>query len=278
MMGAVGIIAGNGALPVHVMEGARAAGREVRVVQLSGEGDVARFGGSGREFPLAAFGAYTRWLRDAGVSEVCMAGEVGRPDFKALKPDMAGLKHLPRVAKAARQGDDALLRALMDAFEREGFGVIAPQDLAANLLAPEGVMGRAEVPAGAREDMLLACETARAMGRRDIGQAAVVCAGLVLAVEAQEGTAAMLQRVAGLPEAIRGTRALRNGILAKMVKPAQDSRVDLPTIGPETVRLADAAGLAGIVVEAGRSFVIDREEVARLANEAGIFVVGLPRE
>ena len=121
-----------------------------------------------------------------------------------------------------------------------------------------------------------ACKVARAIGELDIGQGAIVCRGLVLAVEAQEGTDEMLRRVGRLPQEIRGNPSEREGVLAKMVKPGQETRVDLPTIGPETIRLAAAAGLAGIAAEGGQAFVMDKEKVIKMANEAGLFVLGLP--
>ena len=274
----IGLVAGRGELPALVARGARASGHPVHVVQLEGFGSTSRFDAPAMTFPLGSFGGYTRWMREAGVTHVCLAGQVERPDFGELRPDLKGLKVLPSLIKAARDGDDALLQALLRAMQSEGFEVLAPQDVAASLLAPSGQFGAiASAPTGqARADVIKACEIAREMGRLDIGQACVVSDGLVLAVEAQEGTSAMLRRVAELPEAIRGTPASRRGILAKTVKPGQDTRVDLPTIGPETVELADRAGLAGIVVEAGQAFVIDRDAVVAHADRAGIFLLGLP--
>ena len=275
-IGNLTVIAGGGALPLHVVEGAKAAGIPVRVAQLAGQGSSGRFGVTTREFPLAAFGALSQWLRDGGTTHVCFAGNVARPDFGQLKPDRKALKYMPSVAKAARRGDEALLQAVVAAFETEGFAIVPPQELAKHLLAPEGRIGRVTIPAGAREDILKACETAREMGHLDIGQAAVVCDGVVLAVEAQEGTAEMLRRVGSLPAAVRGTPDLRKGILAKMLKPKQDGRTDLPTVGVETVELAAAAGIAGIVVEAGKAFILDREAMVELADREGMFVMGLP--
>jgi len=119
---------------------------------------------------------------------------------------------------------------------------------------------------------------ARAVGRLDIGQAAVSARGLILAVEAQEGTDAMLRRCADLPAALRGTAQAPVGVLAKAPKPNQDRRIDLPTIGVATLIAAARAGLAGVVGEAGALLVVDREAVIRTADELGLFVVGLPPE
>jgi len=141
---------------------------------------------------------------------------------------------------------------------------------------PSGALGTHNLPKAHRDDAEKAMKIALDMGRQDIGQAAIVCRGLVLAVEAQEGTDAMLTRAASLPQSIRGTTEKREGILAKMVKPGQEERVDLPTIGLETIKRASEAGLAGIIVEAGRAFVLDRAELVSFADEAGLFVIGLP--
>jgi DUF1009 family protein len=115
---------------------------------------------------------------------------------------------------------------------------------------------------------------ARALGALDIGQGVVVANGLVLAVEAQEGTDAMLRRCAELPQALRGSGGAA-GVLAKAVKPSQDRRIDLPTIGPETVMGAARAGLAGIVGEAGSLLVVDRKAVIQTADDLGVFVAGV---
>jgi DUF1009 family protein len=272
----IGVLAGEGQLPVHVVAGAEAAGHPVRVVQLEGFGEAARFDVPTMSFTLGAFGAMTRWFRDHGVTHLSMAGNVSRPDFSKLKPDLKGLKKLPAIAAAGRKGDDALLQAVVAAFESEGFAILPPQQLAANLSAPEGHLGEHK-STYARDDIIKACETARGIGALDIGQAAVVAGGIVLAVEAQEGTANMLRRIVRLPEEVRGTPAARKGVLAKMLKPGQDGRVDLPTIGLETVELADRAGLAGIVVEAGAAFVLDRKAAVAHADAAGLFILGLPR-
>jgi DUF1009 family protein len=124
-------------------------------------------------------------------------------------------------------------------------------------------------------DVHRALDVARAIGRLDVGQGAVVCRGLVLAVEAQEGTDAMLARVADLPVALRGQPGASAGVLAKAPKPIQETRIDLPTIGPTTIHAVARAGLAGIVGEAGGLLVLDREAVIELADELGVFILGV---
>jgi DUF1009 family protein len=271
----LGLIAGGGGLPVEVAEACRRTGRPLFVVRLKGFAGPELAGYEGAEIGLAELGRCIRALRRAGCEAVCLAGLVARPDFSALKPDLRGLAALPGAIAAARKGDDALLRFLLGEFEKEGFVVEGAHQVTEDLTLPAGALGRGRPDAAAASDAARALEVARAVGRLDVGQAAVVCRGLVLAVEAQEGTAAMLERVAGLPQALRGRAGAPAGVLAKAPKPIQETRVDMPTIGPETVRAAAAAGLAGIVGEPGRLLIVDRDAVVALADELGLFVAGL---
>ncbi|MCH8521380.1 LpxI family protein [Glycocaulis sp.] len=271
----LGLIAGGGALPAHVARAAEADGKLGCVIALSGFANPADFNAP-TERSIGQYGHVIRDLRAAGCDAVCFAGIVTRPDFRSLIPDLEGAKLLPRLVAAAVKGDDALLRAVVKAFEDEGLAVIGADALIDSLLAPEGVLGTVAPDEAATADAAKAMQIAASIGAMDIGQGAVVCDGLVLAVEAQEGTDAMLARVAGLPEAIRGTADTRRGVLAKCPKPVQERRVDLPVVGVETVEGAARAGLAGIAVEAGSAFIIGHEAVARAADAHGLFVIGLP--
>lgn len=225
---------------------------------------------------LAEVGRCIRVLKAAGCEAVCLAGNVARPDFAALKPDLRGMAMLPRLVLEARRGDDALLRAVLDEFRKEGFAIEGAHEVRSDLVLGAGVLGRHAPDTAHQADIRRALEIARRIGELDIGQGAVVCDGLVLAVEAQEGTDAMLRRVAEeVAPALRGEAGRRRGVLAKAPKPIQETRVDLPTIGPATVRGAARAGLAGLVGEAGRTLVLDREGLVALADELGLFVLGV---
>jgi DUF1009 family protein len=272
----LGLIAGGGRLPVEIAGYCQGAGRPLFVVRLKGMAEPALAAYEGADVGLAELGKCLAALKRAGCEAVCLAGRVARPDFASLAPDMRGLAALPGAVAAARKGDDALLRFLVGEFEKEGFTVEGAQEVVAGLALGEGPLGRHALDAAQLEDARAALKAARAIGELDIGQGAVVCDGVVLAVEAQEGTDAMLARVRELPAALHGTDEARRGVLAKAPKPIQDMRVDLPTIGPATVRGAAAAGLAGIVGEAGRLIVLEREATTALADELGLFVVGLP--
>jgi len=272
----IGLIAGGGGLPLQVAAAAKASDELGAVIALEHFASPPDFPG-GVHLHLGQFGKIIRKLKAANCTHVCFAGIVKRPDFKKVKPDLKAVRHLPKVIQAAARGDDQLLREILSLFENEGFGIISPQDVCADLMIKEGVVGAVSMDESHREDALKACETAAAIGRLDIGQGAVVARGVVLAVEAQEGTDAMLMRLLNLPAELRGTSNSRTGVLAKLVKPTQDIRVDLPTLGPTTVRYAAEAGLAGIVAEAGGAFIMDREETVRLADEMGVFIAGLPK-
>lgn len=271
----LGLIAGGGGLPRRIAEYCERAGRPYFVQRLKGiaESDLADF--PGEDVGLAEIGKCFRNLRRAGCQSVCLAGTVARPDFTSLIPDLQGLQALPGVIAAARHGDDALLRHLVGLFEKAGFLVEGAHEVVTDLTLPAGRLGRYGPSQAQMADVTRALEVARAIGTLDIGQGAVVCDGLVLAVESQEGTDAMLSRVADLPAALRGAADRPRGVLAKAPKPIQEHRVDLPTIGAGTVQAAARAGLAGIAGEAGGLLVLDRETVIALADELGLFVVGV---
>jgi len=273
-VGKLGLIAGGGALPVRLASHCRAVGRPLFIVRLKGFAPPELSGFDGIDAGVAELGKGVRALRSAGCDSVCFAGIVARPDLAALKPDLRGLAALPGAIAAARGGDGALLSYLLKEFEKDGFRIEGAQEVMAGLTLPEGSLGRCQPSPADLADVRRALEAARAIGRLDIGQGAVCCDGLILALEAQEGTDSMLSRVAGLPAAIRGEPGRPRGVLAKASKPGQELRVDLPTIGPQTIRRAAEAHLSGIAGEAGQILVIDREETVRLADAAGLFVLG----
>ncbi len=275
----LGLIAGGGELPIRLARQCEAAGRPLFVIRLKGIADATMQVFDGADLGIAELGKCFAALKAAGCEAVCLAGIVKRPDFSALKPDLRGIKALPGVIAAARRGDDALLRFLVGEFESEGFVIEGAHEVAQGMTLPGGPLGRLKPQARHMQDLYKAFLVAGEIGRLDVGQGAVVCDGLVLAVEAQEGTDAMLERCAGLPEPLRGTIEARRGVLAKRPKPIQEQRVDLPAIGVTTIIGAARAGLAGVAGEAGKVLVLDQAAVARAADELGLFVYGLdPRD
>lgn len=276
MPGRLGLIAGGGDLPLQIARHCEESGRPLFVVRLRGFADPHMEAFPGETVGLAEVGRCIRVLKAAGCEAVCLAGNVARPDFAALKPDFRGMAMLPKLILEARKGDDALLRAVLDEFRKEGFAIEGAHEARSDLVLGAGPLGRLAPSPGDLADVRRAFDIARRIGELDIGQGAVVCDGLVLAVEAQEGTDAMLRRVAEeVAPALRGEAGRRRGVLAKAPKPIQETRVDLPTLGPATVRWAARAGLAGIAGEAGRTLVLERDAVIALADELGLFVVGV---
>ena len=268
----LGIIAGGGELPLAIAESARSAGRDVFVLALSGAEDALS------EFPrensgIGELGKSLSLLKQHGCEEVTFAGRVARPEWSELKLDARGALALPKVAAAALRGDDALMRAMLAIFEKEGFRVIGTAEAAPNLIADTGIYGKYKPDAQALADIAKAREVVRALGQLDIGQAAAVADGLVLAVEAAEGTDAMLERLTNLPNNLRGTSRKRRGVLVKAPKPAQERRVDLPVIGLRTIELASAGGLAGVAVEAGAALLMRKAKLVEEADRAGLFVM-----
>ncbi len=268
-MSRLGLIAGGGGLPGEIADACARAGRPVFVIRLKGSADADLSQFAGEDVGLAELGRCFKALRRAGCERVCFAGRVVRPDFSALMPDLAGLRHLPAVAAAARGGDDALLRAVLRVFESEGFQVEGVGEAAADLTLAAGPLGRIAPSAGDEADMRAALEGALHIGASDRGQAAVARNGIVTATEDQAGTDALLIRVASAPGG-------PGGVLAKAPKPGQDLRVDLPTIGLATIERAAEAGLSGVIGPAGAVLVVGREAVREAADRLGLFVFGVP--
>lgn len=271
MDGPLGIIAGGGELPARLIEACREAGRDIVVLALEGHADETAVPSciDAAWFRLGAGGAMLDHLKTKGARSVVMAGRVRRPSLAELRPDARTLALFTRIGLRAL-GDDGLLRAVAEELAREGIAVIGVQDVVEGLLTPNGPLGGVPPDAAAWADIHHGRGVARALGLVDVGQAVVVQQGIVLGVEAIEGTDALIDRCGLLKRAGAGP------VLVKMRKPQQDRRLDLPTIGAETVRRCAAAGFAGIAAEAGGTLALNRPLIAAVADAAGLFVVGVP--
>jgi DUF1009 family protein len=269
----LGILAGGGRLPIQVAVAARAAGRRVFIVGLDGFADRALLADWPHEIiRIGAAGRILAALRQHGCEDLVLIGPVRRPSLLDIRPDTEGVKILGRVGRSAFLGDDGLLAAVIRIFGEEGFRVIGAQEIMRDALGPTGLLSRAAPDGQAVADMERGIAVARALGAADVGQACVVQHGIVLAVEAAEGTDAMLARCKVL------ARDGVGGVLVKLVKPGQERRADLPTIGPATVRGAAAAGLRGVAFEGGGTILAEREASIAAADTAGLFLLGLDRE
>ena len=266
----LGILAGGGRLPAQVAVAAQAAGRAVFIIGLEGFAEPAVIAPWPHEMiRILAAGRIIAALREHGCKDIVLVGPVRRPSLLDLRPDAEGARILARIGRAAFAGDDGLLAAVVRVFGEEGFRVVGMHEILDQALGPAGLLSRAAPDAVAMADISRAVAVARALGSVDVGQGCVVQQGIVLAVEAAEGTDAMLARCAALKHPGRG------GVLVKLVKPGQDRRADLPTIGPATIEAAAAAGLRGVAFEAGGTILADREASIAAADAAGVFLFGL---
>lgn len=267
---ALGILAGGGPLPGRVAAAAQAGGREVFVVGLDGYAEPAVLAPFAHDWVrLGAAGRILALLRARRCRDLVLVGPVRRPSLLDLRPDAEGTRLLARIGRAAFGGDDGLLAAIVRVLAEEGFRVLGAHEVLTEAVAPCGRLGRHAPDAQAMADIGRGIAVAAALGAVDVGQGCIVQQGIVLAVEAIEGTDAMLARAAGL------RRPGPGGVLVKLVKPGQERRADLPTIGPATIAAAAAAGLRGVAVEAGGTLLTDRAGLVAAADAAGLFLIGI---
>jgi DUF1009 family protein len=271
----LGIICGGGSIPIAVAQAVQARGRPVKLFPLYGFADAAVEQFPHRWVHLGAIGTLFRALREAGCKEIVLIGSLVRPQPWQVRFDLKTILLAPRFLRMFRGGDDRLLSGVQTLFEEAGFRLIGAHEVAPEILMPAGVAGKHRPTPDEEADIAFGFDLLRAIGPFDVGQAAAVANHHVVAVEAAEGTAGMLARIAELRKIGRLKLPARAGVLVKAPKPEQNRRVDLPAIGPDTVAQAAAAGLAGIAVEAGSTIVADSAELVRAADEAGLFVVGV---
>jgi UDP-2,3-diacylglucosamine hydrolase len=275
--GPLAIICGGGSLPFAIADSVQRRGRKVVLFAVRGWADPQRVAAYPNHWAaLGSFGRFCRVARAEGCRDVVFIGVVLRPKLTQIRVDFGTLKVFPQIIAAFRGGDDHLLSSLARIFEREGFRLRGAHEVAPEILVGEGALGRYAPSARDQSDITRGLALIEAAGSFDVGQAAVVADGHVLAIEAAEGTDQMLQRVAELRRTARVQPLAALGVLVKAPKPHQDRRFDLPTIGPQTVIGAAQAGLAGVAVLAGETIVAEPQAVAAVADREKIFVFGLP--
>lgn len=267
----LGIIAGTGVLPRLVAENCDIQGQSHIVVQFEG---IELNWLEGHSSMSAAFekpGKLFKALEKAGVATVTMGGAMGRPRLNPLRFDATGLRLAPVVMNAMKSGDNSTLGIVAALFEAEGFKVIGVHEAMPALLASEGILTDAQPSDEDRKDADRAAEIVSALGGVDVGQGAVVAQGLCLGLESIQGTDAMLRFVTANPARLPDKKGSK-GVLLKRPKPGQDMRLDMPAIGPDTFAAVSAAGLAGVVVQAGETLILGLEETVSRANELGLFL------
>ncbi|PHR24736.1 MAG: hypothetical protein COA37_02985 [Hoeflea sp.] len=278
--GRLSILAGKGQFPLLVAHAARDMGQDPYIFRIKGEADQDWSGFDSGEINLADLSSFAAITRREGIGSVVLAGGIGRrPEINEFRPTWRSLTAFPTALRVlASAGDDKLLRFVIKVLESEGVRVLGAQQVAPELLGGSGALGRVRPRSADLQDIAAASAAALALGRLDVGQGAVSVAGRVVALEGLEGTDAMLERVAGL-RASQRLSSRHGGVLVKLCKPGQDERADLPSIGVQTVIKAQAAGLSGIALEAGRALVLEREQVIAEADRLGLFVIGIdPRQ
>lgn len=277
--GRLAIIAGGGMLPHHVAEAAREGGENPYIIALSNENGLDWSDFDHQTLGIGDFRAISALFRSEGIDRVVLSGAVRRrPEWRDIKPTLKTLAKVPGVLKTLISGgDDAVLKMAIDLIEANGARVIGVQEVLPGLLAETGPLGEAIPAADDWRNIEVAATAAVALGKLDVGQGAVAVGGRVVALEGPEGTDAMLARVADLRAEGR-ISARRGGVLVKLCKPQQELRADLPSIGASTITGAQAAGLTGIAVEAGRALVLERADLVSLANRTGLFVTGIDRK
>ncbi len=273
----VGIVAGSGVLPFSVAELLQARGIAPFLFAIRGFCDPVRVA----QFPhhwvaLGQVGRLTRLMRSEGCGEIVFIGGLVRPALSEIRLDWGTVRAIPAIAAALRGGDDHLLTGISRIFERHGIRVVGIKDVAPELLMPEGSITRRTPDAEAIADIAKGRELMQAISPFDVGQGVVVIDGHVVAVEDIEGTDGLLARVARLRAEKRIRAKPGRGVLVKMPKAQQDLRFDLPTLGPKTIDGIVAAGLAGIGIFAGRTLVAEADVMTAKADQAGVFVTGLP--
>lgn len=275
----VAIIAGSGLLPIDVADGLQRRGKSPFVIVVDREADAGAFERyEHKVMRLEDAGDVRGVLHRRGVTHLILAGGIARrPRLREFRLSLGLFAAIPRLAAGLAKGDDGLLKLLIGHIEASGIKVIGAHEAVPDLLAPEGVITSTKPNAGDWRDLEAARAAALAIGRLDIGQAAIAVHGRVIALEGAEGTDGLLERTISL-RAHGRVASFKGGVLVKCAKPGQELRADLPTIGPATVESAHAAGLSGIGVEASRSLILDWSGVVSRADALGVFVVGLAGE
>ncbi len=270
----LGLIAGSGALPVTLAE---THADNVFVVALEGAAEVALQQYPHIISPIGFMKTAADALLAAGCLNIVIIGGIERPNLEKLELDEGGRWFLEQVSSGNHEGDDRLLKVIIAYFEMRGLIVCPAQDYLGDQTGRSGPQTSHD-HISHQKDIDRAIEVASVTGAQDIGQSVVVCRRLVLTIEGPEGTDGMLQRLRDLSPEFLGTPEERRGVLVKLPKPQQDRRLDVPAIGGRTVELAAAAHLAGIVFEAGGTLFDNFDSVVALAEEKGVFLLGLDRQ
>ena len=265
----IGLVAGGGKLPEKVIETLRKKGIAFKVAALEGFVECLSLLNTEDyiKIRLGQIGKGISFFKKFGITEILMVGGVKRPSLTSLMPDFWTAKFLIKIGLKSL-GDDGMLRAITSALKDEGFSIIGIQDVMDDIFAKEGTFGKISPDDQAMADIRYGITLLKSLSSLDIGQGIVIQQGLVIAVEAIEGTDNMLARVKDFK------REGAAPVLVKMKKIGQHDKLDLPTVGSSTVIAAHKNGVRGIAVQAGGVLIADYENMVKTANELGIFIYG----
>ncbi|MFP4097822.1 MAG: LpxI family protein [Alphaproteobacteria bacterium] len=269
----VGIIAGGGDLPLQLLESCHKKNIIPYVVALKDQCKLELQNYLTEEHflwaNLGAAGRIISFFKSHGVRDIIMIGAVKRPALTRLKPDLKAIQILSRIGFQAL-GDDGLLKIVKKELEKEGFSIGAIQDYCDRLLMPHGLLGQHKPSKHDEDTITLGVRASQSIGALDIGQSVIVQGGVVIGVEGVEGTDALIKRCTSLLKPGGGA-----AILVKTCKPQQDMTLDLPTVGPHTVKNAHESGLNGLILHAGHTLLIAPDDVAAYADKQRIFILGV---
>jgi UDP-2,3-diacylglucosamine hydrolase len=277
--GRLAIVAGSGSLPLHVAEAARARGDDPVVFAIRNESTADWSDFENVVLGIGDIAGFKRISSEKNVDRIILSGGIRvRPAWNEIKLNLSTIWRLPKViATLVHGGDNLVLTTTIGLLEGEGRRVIGAQDVAPGLVATLGPLGKHTPDRQAEADIGVSVRAARLLGQLDIGQGVIAVGGRVVALEGPEGTDSMIGRINELRTRER-ISATRPGVLVKLCKPGQDIRVDLPSAGLSTIENAHKAGLSGIALEAGRSLLLDRDDVIDFADNHGLFVIGIDPE
>ena len=263
------IIAGNGSIPFYLIEECKKIGREYCLIIIEGHGkELSEKYDPDYIVSLSKMGRAVKYVKNIGIKHILMVGGVKRPSLKNIIPDLWTAKFLTTISSKV-SGDNSVLSKLTKALEREGFIIVAPEEVLPNLICPKGTLGKVKPNQQNNEDISTGYRIAKIIGANDIGQSIIIENGLVIAVEAAEGTDRMIKRSLILK------KEKKAGVLIKVIKPMQDKRIDRPVIGIDTIKAVKKAGLDGIALESNEILILNYSDVILYADEEGLFVEGI---
>ena len=263
------IIAGNGSIPFYLIEECRSIGREYCLIIIDGHAkELSEKYQPDFIVSLSKMGGAIKFVKDLGIKNILMVGGVNRPSLKNIFPDLWTAKFLTTINSKVI-GDNSILSKLTMALEKEGFNIIAPEDILPHLICPKGVLGKFKPNEQNHKDIINGFKIAKVIGANDIGQSIVIENGFILAVEAAEGTDNMIKRSSILKKEKNG------GVLIKIIKPEQDKRIDRPVVGINTIKAVKNAGLDGIAIESNEILILNYNDVISYADKEGLFVEGI---